>query len=263
MNRRIVIAALAGTWLAAGFGVAAGGQPDAAPVDATAEEAVPADVTDVLDKMDAAGKELKAVRAKFDYELNQTLYEDVQKRQGELVYQTPNLLRFEFVDKPRETLVFDGRIVYHRKDSTRQLILWELRLPTEPPVDSFELGKTPFPQPFGQRKAVVLKHFRVSRDAKEEKSDAKKRIVLSLVPRKDTDLAKDYTRIVLWIEPKGHMPSRARLYDTSENITTIDFHHMEINPTVDAALFTRPKVPGDWEIVTHAKEDRQRNATAP
>ncbi len=232
-------------------------EPEKAPA---AEAPPPADVVEVLDKMDAAGKDFKTVRAKFDYELNQTLYEDVQKRKGELVYRMPNLLRFEFLDKPQETFVFDGRTVYHKKDGTKQLILWELRLPQEPPIDSFELGKTPFPLPFGQRKPVVLKHFTVTRDAKEEEADKEKRVVLVLVPKKGTDLAKDYTRILLWLEPKQSLPTRARLYDTSENVTTVDFHHIETNKDVDDKQFTRPSVPQEWEIVVHSKEDRQKPA---
>jgi len=233
------------------------GEPAAPPADApqaAAETPLAPDVAEVLDRMDAAGKDLKTLRARFDYELNQTLYEDIQKRKGDLAFQAPNLLRFEFTTKPQETFVFDGRIVYHKKDATRQLILWELRLPTERPVDSFELGKTPFPLPFGQRKDVVLKHFAAARDAKEEAADKEKRAVLVLTPKKDTDLARDYTRILLWIDPRQHLPTRARLFDTSENITTVDFHHIEANKDVDARTFTRPTVPEDWEIVTHAKE---------
>jgi len=237
---------------------------DAAPAadapEPKAEAPAPAaDVVEVLDKMDAAGKQYKTVCATFDYELNQTLYEDIQKRKGELAYQAPNLLRFEFTDQPRETFVFDGRILYHKKDPTKQLIIWEMRLPGEPAVESFEIGKIPFPLPFGQKKAAVLKHFTVSRDATEEGKDKAKRQVLSLVPKKGTDLAKDYTRILLWIDSKQNLPTRARLYDTSENITTADFHHIETNKSIDADQFTRPKVPEDWEIVTHAKED----GTAP
>ena len=232
--------------------------PPAAPAPAApAPEATPSaapEVLEVLDRMDAAGKEFKTLRARFDYELNQTLYEDVQKRKGDLVYQAPNLLRFEFTDKPQETFVFDGRSLFHKKDATKQLILWELRLPSEPPVDSLELGKTPFPLPFGQRKAAVLKHFDATRDAKEEAADKEKRAVLALVPRQGSEMAKTYRRILLWIDSKQALPTRARLFDTSENVTTVDFHHIETNKTIDAKSFTRPDVPQDWEIVTHAKE---------
>jgi len=253
----LLMAALAAWASAAAYG--AESPPPAKPgaEKPAAEAAPPADVVDVLDKMDAAGKEFKTIRAKFDYELNQTLYEDVQKRKGELLYQAPNLLRFEFTDKPQETFVFDGRVMYHKKDATRQLILWEVRLPEEPAVDSFELGKTPFPLPFGQRKAAVLKHFNVSRDAKEEAGDKEKRAVLALVPKKDTPLARDYAKILLWVDAKQSLPTRARLADTSENVTTVDFHHIEANKEIDAKSFTRPAVPDGWEIVTHAKDERK------
>ena len=225
-----------------------------APAESAPAAPVPADVAEVLDRMDAAGKEYKTIRARFDYELNQTLYEDVQKRKGELMYQSPNLLRFEFTDKPQETFVFDGRMLFHKKDPTRQLIIWELRRPDEPAIESLELGKTPFPLPFGQKKEAVLKHFDAARDAAEEAKDKEKRAVLSLVPKKDTPLSKDYVKVLLWVDPKTGIPTRARLFDTSENVTTVDFRDLEINKDVDARVFTRPGVPQDWEIVTHAKE---------
>jgi outer membrane lipoprotein-sorting protein len=263
MNVLWKVAILASIALAIGSGALRAGEPASPPPEKpeaekpAAETAPPADVVEVLDKMDAAGKEFKAIRAKFDYELNQTLYEDVQKRKGELLYQAPNLLRFEFTDRPQETFVFDGRVMYHKKDATKQLILWEVRLPDEPAVDSFELGKTPFPLPFGQRKTAVLKHFTVSRDAKEEAADKDKRAVLVLVPKKDTPLARDYAKILLWIETKQYLSTRARLVDTSENVTTVDFHHIECNKDIDAKSFVRPAVPDGWEIVTHAKEEKK------
>jgi outer membrane lipoprotein-sorting protein len=263
MNVLWKVAILASVGLAIGSGALRAGEPASPPPEKpeaekpAAETAPPADVVEVLDKMDAAGKEFKTIRAKFDYELNQTLYEDVQKRKGELLYQAPNLLRFEFADRPQETFVFDGRVMYHKKDATKQLILWEVRLPDEPAVDSFELGKTPFPLPFGQRKTAVLKHFTVSRDAKEEAADKEKRAVLVLVPKKDTPLARDYAKILLWIETKQYLPTRARLVDTSENVTTVDFHHIDSNKDIDAKSFVRPSVPDGWEIVTHAKEEKK------
>ena len=147
--------------------------------------------------------------------------------------------------------------MHHKKDATKQLILWEVRLPDEPAVDSFELGETPFPLPFGQRKTAVLKHFTVSRDAKEEAADKEKRAVLVLVPKKDTPMARDYRKILLWIEAKQWLPTRARLVDTSENVTTVDFHHIESNKDIDAKSFLRPSVPDGWEIVTHAKDEKK------
>jgi outer membrane lipoprotein-sorting protein len=247
--------------LAIALGAAIAAEP-AAPAKSDAETAQaeappPADVIAALDRMDAAGREFKTVRARFDYELNQTLYEDVQKRRGELLYQAPNLLRFEFTDKPIETFVFDGRTLFHKKDATRQLIVWEVRLPDEPAVDSFELGKTPFPLPFGQKKETILKHFAVSRSAKDEAADKEKRTVLALVPKKDTPLARDYAAILLWIDAKQNLPTRARLADTSENVTTVDFHHIETNKDIDAKAFQRPGVPDGWEIMTHPKDEKK------
>jgi outer membrane lipoprotein-sorting protein len=212
------------------------------------------EVVAVLDRMDAAGKDFKTIRAKFNYELNQTLYEDIQKRKGELLYQAPNLLRFEFTDKPQETFVFDGRTLFHKKDPTRQLVTWELRTDAEPPVEGLELGKTPFPLPFGQRKEAVLKQFEASLSKKEQDADKEKRSVLVLVPKKNTEMSRDYVRVLLWIDAKQAIPTRVRLYDTSENVTTVDFVEVEVNKPIAAKSFVRPDVPQDWEIVPHPKE---------
>ena len=247
--KRLTLLTLLAAWLVApACGQSAGAREDSPPA------AVVPETQDLLDRMDAAALAIETLRARFDYELNQTLYEDVQKRKGELLFRAPNLLRFEFTDQPRETFVFDGRMLYHKKDAMQQLILWEVRRPDEPAVDSFELGKTPFPMPFGQKKEAVLKHFDVHLDKAEQGKDMARREVLVLKPKPDTPLADTYTEIALWVDPQTYLATRARLVDTSENITTIDFHHIETSAKVDAKVFERPTVPGDWEIVTHAKE---------
>jgi len=241
------LAALAAVWTA---------PPAVASEAPTQASTAPApDVAEVLDQMEKAGERIPSLRARFDYELNQTLYEDIQRRKGRLAYKAPNLLRFEFTDSPAETFVFDGRVVYHVKPATRQLILWEMRRPEEPPIEALTLGKTPFPLPFGQKKETVLRHFTVTRDRGAEKKDPAGRVVLVLRPRKGTPLADDYTQVRLWIDRKRWLPTRARLLDTSENITTVDFHHIETGAEVPAREFARPKVPGDWEVVEHRKDE--------
>jgi outer membrane lipoprotein-sorting protein len=246
-----VIAILLGAGLASGFAAEPAKTPTA-PAKGEAP-AVPADVAAVLDKMDAVGKDLKNLTAKFDYELYQMPYDDKQNRKGELSYQAPNLLRFSFTDKPTETYIFDGRNLFQQKDSTKQLIIWQIRLPTAPPVESLELGKTPFPLPFGQRKEAVLAQFTVTRDAEEEKKDKDGRTVLVLVPKANTPLAHDYTKIILWIDAKTSLPTRVQLFDPSENRTTFNFTDIKTNTELDPKSFTRPNVPQDWEIVNHPK----------
>jgi len=255
--RWTVLSALVWAVACAAAGAAEPAEPEpCAPAAAPESPPLPPEVAEALDKMDAAGRKIRTLRAAFDYELNQTLYDDVQKRKGLLTFGAPNLLRFEFTDKPRETFVFDGRMLYHKKDATKQLVIWEVRLPDEPPVESFELGKTPFPMPFGQKKETVLKHFTVSRDSKEEQADKKKRVVLVLVPKKETELARQYTKISLWVDTKDYLPNCARLLDTSENITTIDFKDIALNKDVDAKQFSKPEVPADWETVVNPKEPK-------
>jgi outer membrane lipoprotein-sorting protein len=241
---------------AAACGAEAPGEPAPGPKPAPAPKApdLAPEAAQVLDRMDEAGKALETLTARFDYELNQTLYEDVQKRKGDLAYRRPNQFRFEFTSSPKEAFAFDGRLLYHRQDATKQMHIWETRRPDEPPLETFELGRSPFPMPFGQKKETVLKYFAVARDPKEEAADKKRRAVLVLVPRADAKVAGDYTRIALWIEPATGLPTRMRLWDPSENITTMEFEKIEANAKVDAKTFGRPAVPESWEIVDHAKD---------
>lgn len=252
MKRRH-LAALAGLLvLAAPAAGAFGAEAPAAPVPEA--PLLDPETAKVLDGMDVEGRKVTSLAARFDYELNQTLFEDIKKREGTVLFQMPNSFRFEFTSGEKETFVFDGRLLYHKKDAAKQLAIWEVRTADEPPVESFELGKTPFPLPFGQKKETVLKYFNVSRDKAEEAKDKEKRAVLALVPKEDTPVSKDYGKIVLWIETKTYIPTRIRLYDRSENITTIDFHHIDTKAKMDSKTFSRPSVPADWEVIAHPKE---------
>lgn len=222
------------------------------PNDAKVEN-LPLEVAQVLESMDKAGESIETLTAEFDYELNQTLFEDIQKRKGEIDFKRPNRLRLAFVDRPKEAFIFDGRTLYHVKPPAKQIEIWALRREGEPPVESFELGKTPFPMPFGQKKEKVVKHFHVGRDRKAEAKDKKGRAVLVLRPRKGTAVARDYEKIALWIDPKTHLPTRVRMWDPSENITTIDFRDIKTGADIDDDHFDRPKVPQGWDLIEHEK----------
>ena len=197
----VALASLIGMSLA--FAPAFAAEP-APPPKAPAEPAVAADVAAVLDKMDAVGKDLKTVTAKFDYELNQTAYDDKQKRKGELQYQAPNLLRFAFTDTPPEIL--------------------HLRRPQPLPEEGWHQAIDHLADPAGRRSRAgavagtwedavppalrpaqgggaeaVHRHARRRRG---EEADKDGRTVLTLVPKADTPLARDYAKIMLWIDPK-------------------------------------------------------------
>lgn len=231
------------------------------PTTDVTEPSVPADVAAVLDKMDAVGKDIKTVTAKFDFELNQTAYDDKQKRKGEFAYQAPNHLRLTFTDTQPESYIFDGRNFYQKKDGIKQLTIWQVQLDSEPELAALTLGKTPFPLPFGQRGVEILKEFTVTRDGAAEKEDKEGRKVLTLVPKAGTALASDYAKIMLWIEPKSCLPTRVRLFGKPENTVTFDFTEVQKNKEIDTKTFTRPEVPKDWQVTNHPKESEQDKGT--
>lgn len=226
----------------------------ATPPEETAEADLDPACAALLDEMDATGRKLKTVRARFDYELHQTLFDDVKRRKGMLAFRAPNHLRFEFTGRDAEAFIFNGRILYHRQDASKQLHVWEIRRADEPPVESFQLGKTPFPMPFGQRKETVLKYFEAKCEPGKDSPGAKEPSALVLTPKKGTELGRSYTRIKLWIDPETHLPTKARLWDPSENITTIAFEEVRTNEALPPETFDRPEVPAEWDVIPHRRE---------
>ena len=251
---QILLAALITTGLAC----AVQGNSEKAPEDGKAKEAEskplsPADK--LLQDMEARGKKIETGQADIDYEMNQTLLDDIQKRKGKVWYKKPNLFRLEFSTPKKETFVLDGRRLYEKRDASKQLIIYELRRADEKPIESLELGRSPFPMPFGQEAKQVKKHFTVALDTSAKKG--KDQQVLVLVPKKKSPLARDYKKITFWVDTKTMLPTKVAAIDRSENILTVVFSKTTINKKLKKKLFERPRVGRDWEVIEHLKEPEE------
>jgi len=239
-------------------------QPQAASPETDSEPLSPAD--QILFKMSRHGQKINTVQADFDYEMNQTLLGDIQKRKGKVWHKKPNLFRLEFTTPTKETFVFDGRRLYEKRYAAKQLIIYEIRRPDEKPVESLEIGRSPFPMPFGQKAQAVKQHFEVTlgtpdatnSGATEPDKPAKTQPVptvevLVLTPKKKSSLAKDYKKMEFWVDTKTWLPTKIVTVDMSENILTIVFHKTVVNKKVKKNMFTAPAVPADWETIEHLK----------
>ncbi len=175
-------------------------------------------VDGILDRLDARGREIKGLSADLVYRHITTIPVDAeQKKFGSLLFARgePNasfLIHFTrlvadgVVTKNEEIYAFDGRWYIERKDaeSLKTVLRREICRAGER-MDPFELGKGPFPLPFGQKREEILRQFEVSLSAWRE-GDPKDSKHLHCIPRKDSRMAEEYNRVEFYVDPILELP---------------------------------------------------------
>ncbi len=216
-----------------------------------------ASTEDVLDRLQRAGEKIKDIRSDVRLESVNTILEQKVVRTGRLFYkeQEPNamfLVRFDQVDQDgvisdhREWHLFDGLWYTEARELTKQIIRREILRPGEK-INPFELGKGPFPLPFGQRKDEMLARFEIELRAAAP-GDPPGTKHLYCVPRPDTELAEKYRTIELYISDRLDVPVRIIADQLDDNRVTVDFEKLELNPGVAGSEFKVPTTQG-WDTV--------------
>lgn len=116
--------------------------------------------------------------------------------------------------------------------------------------DLMKLGDGPFPLPIGQDKEDVKKQFDVVKGA-PAKDDPPQTIHLTLTPKPNTELAKKFTSIDIWVDQKSHMPI---VIDTlsGDSEHRVELKDIQVNPTTPLGDkdFTLPPVDNSWNLTT-------------
>jgi outer membrane lipoprotein-sorting protein len=230
------------------------GPPATGPV--SAEQAR---IDRVLADQETAGKKLKTLSAELEYQKEDALG-DVVKRVGRFLFLKPNKFRIEFDFRflGRRKLadgmqfIFDGRRLYLLDTRRKRLTIYTLPPPKEgePPANPLQLGRGPFPMPFGQKAADIRRLFNVKlipATPEEAKADVTH---LRLVPRPRTPMARKYKQLDLWFDGKLKLPVKLRILDKAEDVMTAKFRLKPNDPKVKPESFAEPKVdPRKWEII--------------
>ncbi|MDD4892286.1 MAG: hypothetical protein PHU85_20380 [Phycisphaerae bacterium] len=217
------------------------------PSAATSQPQVSPEVEKILDRGESAGAKALSLRAKMEYVRNQTLVGDITKRKGSIAYlkrietgpkgdtervyfrvQFDTLERDDYVSTKKEVYSFDGRILHELNESTKLLVHREVVPPGEV-LNPMRLGQGPFPAPFGQKKQDVLSNFSVKLIPTTDK-DPKGTDHLELKPLPGTDLVKKYKKVHLFVSRDLDLPIRMITEGTSDEIVTVDFTDIELNP---------------------------------
>jgi hypothetical protein len=115
----------------------------------------------------------------------------------------------------------------------------------------FRLGQGPFPLPFGQKKADIVKHFTVKLIAPEPK-DPPESDHLELSPLPGTEMNKKYEKVHFFIDRKQSLPSRVQTVEKeSGDEITATFSNSKLNQGLPGSKLELPGL-ADYSI----SEDR-------
>jgi hypothetical protein len=153
-----------------------------------------------------------------------------------------------------EWYLFDGEWLYQAMERTKSVAKQQMAPPGEK-LDLFDIEKTPFPLPFGQKKDKILKTFDVSILGPGEK-DPPNTDHLMLVPKPGSRVFKKYDRIDMYVDREVHLPRRiVVLKNQGMETSTADFPDLSngsINTGVSKADFG---VPAAWKGYTETVEE--------
>ncbi|MFA5864289.1 MAG: hypothetical protein WC975_06335 [Phycisphaerae bacterium] len=207
---------------------------------AATQAAISPQVDTILDRLEKAGDAIKDLGANVNHELYQIIPDDRQVKRGLIRYRAAangknarfmiyfdTLIHEDLKINQKEWFCFDGRWLREIREQTRTAIDREVVAPDEK-VDPFKLGEGPFPLPFGQKKADILRNFNVTW-VKPEQTDPPASDHLILIPKPQTKFTKRYEKLEFWVDKKLNLPARIVSRDRHSNIITANFKDLKTN----------------------------------
>lgn len=214
-------------------------------------------VDSILDRLEIKGKAIKGLSCDLVYTyVTVEPVEDTQVKEGRLLFARgePNarfLVHFTkmiaggLIRRSGEYYLFDGQWLTERNDKAKTVIRRQIARSGER-KDPFELGKGPFPLPFGQKREDILRQFRVTSQA-FTLGDPPGSLHLHCVPRPKTAMSEKYSRVEIYVDRRLDLPIRIvseRLSDG--NRIEVDFKGIDTNDAPAGSRFTIGRVPEDF-----------------
>jgi len=217
-------------------------------------------VDKILDRLERRGARIDAIEAAIEFTKIDPILEDKQVHRGILRFKQaePNprfFIRFDELKlenlapkKEKQWHVFDGQWYIEAREKTKTITKRQIVRPGET-LEVFKLGQGPFPLPFGQKKADILKHFDVkllpSKPKDPEHSDH-----LECTPRPGTELAKKYETVHFYIDRALDLPVRVQTVEKEEgNEIIASFTKIKVNPGLVESQLNLPEL-RDYAIDT-------------
>jgi len=217
-------------------------------------------VDKILTRLEA--RQVNDLRAKLRWELTYVVEEDeADIKFGEIWYkQEKPVAKFlvHFKEKIAgnrkrkldEKHMFDGYWYVELQARTKMITRREIRRPGNP-GNPFKIGEGPFPLPFGQKKADILREFEVTRVPRGN-SDPPATDHLKLAPRAGTRTGETYKVLDFWVANHGShagLPIKVRTAKKDgtgkvNSYITITFEDIQLNTGFSDSIFKIEKPRG-------------------
>jgi len=235
----------------------ASGSPATQPQSLSVTSTVP----EILDALDARGKDLKDFSSQVSLATTDDSTGDSSSNSGKVIYQSKGngdariLASFDkrisagsHLNKIDHRYLLDNGILDDRNYSENHETIYHVLRPGEK-LDLFKLGDGPFPLPLGQDKADVLKQFDAAKIAPAS-DDPPQTVHLQLTPKPHSEFSNKYKTIDIWVDTTTGMPRRIQTDDINQTTTqTTDLTNVKINGGVTDKDFTLPPMPPGSDVV--------------
>lgn len=195
-----------------------------------------ADISSVVNSMQAAYASMQSFRADFTQQLLQRESGVVEERHGVIMFKKPLLVRWETADPHAELLMVTDREIWNYLPDEELAY----RYPRELAEDSRSLIQ------------VITGQSALSRDFDLESAQAPEDgtlIHLLLYPKEPTT---ELTEAQLWIDPDTSLIRRAMVMDFYGNTNTIELKNLKADVSVSAKDFTFTP-PSGTEVEDHVE----------
>jgi len=259
---------LIAAWVPSGFPAAAA-EPASKPAAVlTSPAALDPKTESILDRLEKTGAHIDNIEAHIEYKKIDTILQDEQKFSGTLRFMkgSPNprfLIMFDskehykIVYKDKEWHAFDGRWYTDARAKTKQITRREIVGPDDQ-REVFRLGEGPFPLPFGQKKADILRHFSVQCVSSDKPEDPKNADHLELTPRPGTEMSRKYDTVHFYVDRNRGLPVRVSTMDKEESneiIVSFPADQIKVNISMAASRLDLPRLPG-YKVVEERLESQ-------
>ena len=191
---------------------------------------VPADLSEILDHMSKASKDLKTVAANLEYTKVTVVVNDKSIETGELFFHKGKSTEIKInFQKP------DNKIILFKKNKA------EIYFPKINQVQEFDLGqKTDLVQQFlllgfGSDVGELKKAYNI-KYLQEEDVDGETTALLELSPRKQ-NVAAQLVKIQIWISEDSWLPAQQKFFESDGDYLIARYTGMKVNRPLPGSKF--------------------------
>lgn len=189
----------------------------------------------VLHSLEAAGRDLKTMRASFVETKVLVLLDEKQEAHGTVMLQVPGRFRWNYTAPQRTvTLIKDGHFARYIPQ-TKQVFRGQAK------------GEADLLVGFGPGAAELGRKYAVTLVGEEKLGDVATH-VLDLEPRPEQASSGLFSSIRLWVDQARHIPVQTRLTEPTGDYTTVRFQDVVINAALPPGAFELKLPPGVVEV---------------